>query len=96
MVSPEQGRVSGAGLGLRRALMAPLEADDGLWPDFLEVAPENWIRVGGGFGRRFAALAERRPLVCHGLSLSLGSPDPLDWQFLGEVRDFLRRHRVQK
>ena len=96
MLSPQSGCLSGAGLGLRRALMEPLEAEDALWPDFLEVAPENWIRVGGRFGRRFAALAERRPLVCHGLSLSLGSPDPLDWQFLGEVRDFLRRHRVQK
>ena len=96
MFSTDFGKVSGAGLGLRRALMDPLENEEAAWPDFLEVAPENWIRVGGRFGRRFAALAERRPLLCHGLSLSLGSTDPVDWAFLGEVRDFLRKHRVQK
>lgn len=96
MFSTDFGKVSGAGLGLRRALMDPLENEETAWPDFLEVAPENWIRVGGRFGRRFAALAERRPLLCHGLSLSLGSTDPVDWAFLGEVRDFLRKHHVQK
>lgn len=32
--------VSGAGLGLRRALLEPLGAGDGVRVDFLEVAPE--------------------------------------------------------
>ncbi|MBH8833509.1 hypothetical protein I5J88_27405, partial [Pseudomonas aeruginosa] len=39
--------VSGAGLGLRRALLEPLGAGDGVRVDFLEVAPENWIGIGG-------------------------------------------------
>jgi uncharacterized protein len=84
-VSPVQG----AGLGLRRALLPEisLAADDAV--DFLEVAPENWIGVGGRFGRQFRAAAERFPLVCHGLSLSLGSPAPLDTTFLKEVKGFL-------
>jgi uncharacterized protein (UPF0276 family) len=60
--------------------------------DFLEVAPENWIGVGGRFGRLFGALVERFPLVCHGLSLSLGSPAPLDIALLRDVRAFLDRH----
>lgn len=63
--------------------------------DFLELAPENWIGVGGRFGREFRALAERFPLVCHGLSLSLGSPAPLDTGFLKSVRDFLDAHHVR-
>jgi uncharacterized protein (UPF0276 family) len=83
-----------AGLGLRRALMGPLQdAPPGSF-DFLEVAPENWIGVGGRYGRGFAALLERTPLVCHGLSLSLGGPDPLDEAFLHRVRRFLDAHRV--
>jgi uncharacterized protein (UPF0276 family) len=83
-----------AGLGLRRALLGPLQdaAPGGF--DFLEVAPENWIGVGGRYGRALAALSERYPLVCHGLSLSLGGPDPLDEAFLHRVRRFLDAHRV--
>ena len=69
--------VHGAGLGLRRALMGPL-SDAGYPPvDFLEVAPENWIPFGGKLGRRFADFASRYPLVSHGLSLSIGGPEPL-------------------
>ena len=83
-----------AGLGLRRALLdALIEAPAGAF-DFLECAPDNWIGVGGRAGERFAALASRHPLACHGLSLSLGGPDPLDTGFLRQTRDFLERHDV--
>ncbi len=83
-----------AGLGLRRALMGPLqEAEPGAF-DFLEVAPENWIGVGGRLGAQFAELAARHPLVCHGLSLSLGGPDALDEPFLHRLRRFLDDHKV--
>ena len=83
-----------AGLGLRRALLdALIEAPAGAF-DFLECAPDNWIGVGGRAGERFAALASRHPLACHGLSLSLGGPDPLDTRFLRQTRDFLERHDV--
>lgn len=57
--------------------------------DFLEVAPENWIDVGGRRGQQFRALAERMPIVCHGLSLNLGGPAPLDETFLLRVKQFL-------
>jgi len=82
----------GKGLGLRRGLMAELEAG---WPaaiDFLEVAPENWLDLGGRDGRRFAALAERAPLICHGLSLNLGGSAPLDEPFVRRLKQFLARH----
>ncbi|WP_374381839.1 DUF692 domain-containing protein [Thermomonas sp.] len=83
-----------AGLGLRRALLdALIEAPAGAF-DFLECAPDNWIGVGGRAGERFAELASRHPLACHGLSLSLGGPDPLDTGFLRQTRDFLERHDV--
>jgi uncharacterized protein (UPF0276 family) len=67
-------------------------ADDAL--DFLECAPENWIDVGGRPGAAFAALAERFPVSCHGLSLSLGGPGPLDMVLVDRIRAFLDRHHV--
>ncbi len=87
----------GAGLGLRRAHLGPLSdhLDAGDSPiGFIEVAPENWLGVGGRPGKGFAALAERLPLVCHGLSLSLGGPAPLDETFLLRLKRFFARHRV--
>ena len=63
--------------------------------DFMEVAPENWIDVGGRFGRRFREIAHRVPIVCHGLSLNIGGPAPLDEAFLHKVRQFLDTYNVR-
>jgi hypothetical protein len=90
-----QASLQGAGLGLRRGLLPQIAAMDDGAVDFLEVAPENWLGVGGRFGRQFRSVAERFPLVCHGLSLSLGSPAPLDTEFLKRVRDFLDAYDVR-
>ena len=84
--------MQGVGLGLRRGMFARLadhaaELDAAV--DFMEVAPENWIGIGGRFGRQFRRFAERFPFVCHGLSLSLGSPAPLDIDLLRNIRAFL-------
>jgi len=83
-----------AGLGLRRALLGPLQSAPPGDFDFLECAPENWIGVGGKFGAALEDLTSRHPLVCHGLSLSLGGVAPLDETFLHRVRRFLDLHRV--
>jgi len=61
----------------------------------MEVAPENWINVGGRRGRQFRAFTERFPFVCHGLSLSLGGPDPLDETFVHRLKRFLDEHQVR-
>ena len=83
-----------AGLGLRRALLDQLiEAPAGAF-DFLECAPDNWIGVGGPLGETLERLSSRHPLTCHGLSLSLGGPDPLDHALLRRTRDFLEHHDV--
>ncbi|TDG14149.1 DUF692 domain-containing protein [Seongchinamella unica] len=79
----------GAGLGLRRALLGPLLSMDPGAVDFMEVAPENWVGVGGRFGRQFRTLAERFPIVLHGLSLDIGGPDPLDQDLVRSVRRFM-------
>jgi len=83
-----------AGLGLRRGLLpALLSMDDGA-VDFLEVAPDNWIGVGGRFGEALMQLSARFPLSCHGLSLSLGGSEPLDMSFLQRTRQFNERYDV--
>ena len=91
--------VEGAGLGLRRAFIGPLEkalaSGEAVPFDYLEVAPENWIDVGGRFGRLFRSLSERVPLVCHGLSLDIGGPAPLNEPFLERVRTFLDEYRIR-
>ena len=87
---------AGAGLGLRRALLGPLQDSPQPPPvDFFEIAPENWINVGGRLGKQFAAYVERFPIICHGLSLSLGGPDPLDETFLRRLRVFLDDHGIR-
>ncbi len=87
--------VTGAGLGLRRDLMEAVEAHPPAQVAFMEVAPENWIGVGGALGRRFRALTERYPFVAHGLSLSLGGPAPLDEALLQRIKGFLDTHRIR-
>jgi hypothetical protein len=91
----ERYPVSGAGLGLRRSLLEPLMAAGPGQADFLEVAPENWIGVGGRLGRRLRWFTERYQFVCHGLSLSLGGPAPLDEHFLARLKRFLDEHGVR-
>lgn len=88
--------VQGAGLGLRRSFLGELlAAESAGLPDFLEIAPENWMGMGGRHGRDLRALAERYPLVCHGLSLSLGGARSLDEAFLRDLRAFLDLHQVR-
>ena len=89
-----QTTLQGAGLGLRRGLLPELLSMENQAVDFLECAPENWIDVGGAYGQQLISLAERFPLSCHGLSLSLGGPMPLDMQLLQRTRAFLDRYQV--
>ena len=85
-----------AGLGLRRSMLPELEAAGDLRAevDFFEVAPENWLGIGGRLGKAFRRYTERYPFICHGLSLSLGGPDPLDEIFLQRLKGFLDEHAI--
>ena len=57
--------------------------------DFLELAPENWIGLGGRLGRQLREISEQVPLVAHGLSLSIGGPAPLDEALIGDIKNFI-------
>ena len=88
--------VEGAGLGLRRELLESLVGGAGTDIDFYELVPENWINFGGQLGKQLRSLTERFPFVSHGLSLSIGSPAPLDEVFLQDLKKFLDAHQIRK
>ncbi len=92
--NPSQYPVSGAGLGLRRPLADKLMADPPSEIDFMEVAPENWIHVGGALGKKFRFFTERYPFVIHGLSLSIGAPSPLNEQLVLDIKEFMAEHGI--
>lgn len=87
-------RPSGAGLGFRRELLPALKTRVPDAIDFFELAPENWIDMGGAHGRELRGFTERYPFVCHGLSLSLGGPTPLDEMLLAKTRQFMDAHGI--
>jgi uncharacterized protein (UPF0276 family) len=87
--------VQGAGLGYRRSMAEALADLPAGAVDFMEVAPENWIGVGGAMERRFRDAAERHPFVVHGLSLSVGGPAPLDEDLVRSVGRFMREYGVR-
>ncbi|TMO48575.1 HvfB family MNIO-type RiPP peptide maturase [Pseudoalteromonas ruthenica] len=87
--------LANVGLGLRREMLSDMLNHIPKQIGFMEVAPENWLRLGGKLGKQFRALTERHPFICHGLSLSLGSPDPLDVAFLKELKQFFDVHDIR-
>lgn len=86
--------LSGAGLGLRREMIDEVLRLKPAAIDFFEVAPENWIPFGGKLQKQFSQLSEQHRFICHGLSLSIGSPEPLDVVFVRQVKQFLRQHNI--
>ena len=87
--------ITGAGIGFRRDLADDLINLEENKPNFVEFSPENWLGMGGYWGKKFRAIVEKYPILCHGLSLSIGSPEPLDWDFLKQIKQFLREIPVQ-
>ena len=90
--------IQGVGLGLKRELIPQIQ---NLYQDssisninFVEITPENWIGAGGKATQDLAWFVERYPIVCHGLCLSLGGPDPLNVCFIKQVKTFLAQHEI--
>ncbi len=81
------------GIGFRKDFADELLTDNTLQPDFVEVAPENWMNIGGYWKRVFKKVNEKYPLLTHGLSLSVGSPDALDYEFLGRIKNFIGEYQ---
>lgn len=77
------------GIGYRKEFSKTFLNTDVLQPDFVEVAPENWLGVGGYWKQELKQVLEKYPLYCHGLSLSVGSPEGIDKDFVKQVKQFL-------
>ncbi len=75
----------GFGIGLRPKHYPEIL---GHWPrvDWFEVITENFLVAGGRPLRVLEAVRARYPVVLHGVSLSVGSADPLNFDYLRRVR----------
>ena len=87
-------QLHGAGLGLRREMTAELAEGLPEDVDFWEVAPENWIPFGGKYEQQLKSYTQANSFVSHGLSLSIGSPEKLDINFVKQVKAFLDDHEI--
>ncbi len=77
--------LEGFGLGLRPQHFPEILGDDPTSTDgvdWFEILSENFIDVGGPPMRSMMAVRERFPIVMHGVSMSIGSTDPLDMEYL--------------
>ncbi len=82
------------GIGYRKDFGEEFLQSEILQPSFIELAPENWMSIGGYWKKVLKRLSEKYPVTAHGLSLSIGSPEGLDWNFLKQVKNFLQDYNV--
>lgn len=79
----------GIGIGLR-----PIHYDDifRLDPtiDWFEIISENFMVDGGKPLENLMRILEKYPVVQHGVSLAIGSPDPLDFEYLKRLKELTK------
>lgn len=75
----------GLGVGLRSSHFDHILSE---WPkvDWFEAITENFIDSGGRPGWVIRQVAERYPVALHGVSLSIGSTDPLNMAYLKRLK----------
>jgi hypothetical protein len=85
---------AGFGLGLRTAHYADILAEGSIANervDWFEAITENYLAAGGQPLYFLDQIRERWPIALHGVSLSIGSVDPLDLGYLAHVKRLARR-----
>ncbi|KTD13294.1 DUF692 domain-containing protein [Legionella jamestowniensis] len=96
MISPIQRKIPylGFGLGLR-----PEHYEEVLQTmptiDWFEIITENYLIPGGKPLYFLDKIREHYPIVMHGVSLSIGSTDALDWEYLKQVKELAARIEPQ-
>jgi uncharacterized protein (UPF0276 family) len=75
----------GVGLGLRTVHYGHILREHPA-VDWFEVLSENYMQTAGRPLHFLDAIAEQYPIVMHGVSLSIGSTDPLDRAYLTELK----------
>jgi len=83
----------GIGIGFR-----PIYYPDifSTWPpiDWFEIISEKYLMAGGEAMKQLESLLDRYPIVLHGVSLSIGSPEPLDYEYLKKLKALARKTRT--
>ena len=89
--------IGSIGLGLRREFIDELQKLDSSHNiiQYLEIAPENWMNMGGNKAQQINWFSEHYPLVAHGLSLSLGGTSHLDIEFLEQIKNFIKQYNIK-
>ncbi|PHQ80938.1 MAG: hypothetical protein COB66_03605 [Coxiella sp. (in: Bacteria)] len=86
----EKHKFAGFGIGLR-----PVHYDDILSTspdvDWFEVLSEDYLVAGGAPLAYLDQICERYPVAMHGVSLSIGSTDPLNWDYLKRLKQLMQR-----
>lgn len=59
--------------------------------DWLEIISENYMVAGGKPLYYLDKIREQYPMVAHGVSLSIGSTDPLNWEYLHKLKALIAR-----
>lgn len=75
----------GYGLGLRTSHLDYI-LTHGASVDWFEIISENFLGVGGYTRYALDKILETTPVVLHGVSLSIGSTDPLDFNYLSRLK----------
>jgi uncharacterized protein len=83
----------GIGVGLRTVHFSHILSQKPA-VDWFEVLSENFMATGGRPLYVLDQVAERYPVALHGVSLSIGSTDPLDFDYLRRLKDLARRTRA--
>jgi uncharacterized protein (UPF0276 family) len=88
--------ITNTGLGLRQEMLLnedflTLNNEDF---NFIEIAPENWINIGGELKEKFNSFSKNFDMTLHGLSLSIASYDPLDMKLLNDIKKFVKEYNI--
>ena len=84
----------GVGVGLR-TVHFPYILGERPRVDWFEVLSENFMETGGRPAWVLDQVAERYPVVLHGVSLSIGSTDPLDRDYLRKLKALAGRTKAR-
>jgi uncharacterized protein len=79
----------GLGLGLRTVHYQHI-LDNNPRVDWFEIISENYMDSGGRPRYVLEQIAERYPVVMHGVSLSIGSTDPLNFDYLRKLKNLAK------
>ncbi len=83
----------GIGVGLRPVHYQEIFSQKPLI-DWFEIISENYMIDGGKPLEYLDQILEKYPVVQHGVNLAIGSPEPLDWDYLHRLKALTRRTKT--